>query len=315
MIRMAMCPGQGSQRVGMAADILKNFPYIKTIFEEAEDAISVNIRALCEHGPQETLNLTEFAQPCVLATSCAYGKILEEETGISFDYYAGHSLGEYSALVISHRLPLANAAQLVYLRGQAMQLAFPSHRASMIAVMGCDPKILIKQCAYISAANTEDGINVANWNASNQAVVSGSISGTQKLVSYLSIHYPKIRTIALQVSAPFHSQYMLPARKKMTPLLEQAPLTSFGKGAIIANVSGKVAKPYTASYLIEQIDQPVMWIQSYHHALTRNVSQLVEIGYGQILSRMWRREPNFSTLDVISSHNITTAIQTLSSTL
>lgn len=281
---LAMFPGQGSQFVGMGKAVLEQFPYIKTVFEEAEDATKANLRTLCFDGPEDELKLTANTQPCILTVSVAIWRVLVQERGFSPSLYAGHSLGEYSALVAAGKLTLSRAAFLVRKRGEAMQAAVPDGIGAMAAVLNCPAADLEKKAKNISTPGRV--VEVVNYNSAQQLVVAGHKAAVDLLVKDLEAS--KIRSVMLPVSAPFHSSLMIKAREEMTPLLEATPLQAT-EAKVIANISGKVTQPYTIDLLIQQINGAVRWTQTMETAMAAGCTTFVEVGPGKVLYGLARR--------------------------
>ena len=281
-----MFPGQGSQSVGMGSKVLTDFPKTKLVFEEAEDAIRHPIRKLCLEGPKEELELTANQQPCILTLSVAIWSVLKDETPAGqAELFAGHSLGEYAALVASNKLDFSQAVQLVYKRGQAMQEAVPKGKGAMAAVIGLNPEELIKLCSDVSKQLSQT-VEVVNFNSPVQQIISGDRLAVERVCERLS--KDSIRTIPLPVSAPFHSSLMEPARLKMSPLLEKAPFHNSSK-KVIANLTGNVEETYKASLLISQIDKPVLWTKTMETAHKNGAEVYIETGPGKVLFGLARR--------------------------
>lgn len=297
---LAMFPGQGSQWVGMGRDLLAQFPKSRLSFEEAEDAAKIPIRRLCIDGPEDLLKLTENTQPCILAVSVAQWRCLEAECGFSPSIYAGHSLGEYSALVASGRLDFSRAAFLVRSRGVAMQAAVPNGLGAMAAILNVPAEKLHQLCLEAiknleslgkKAKDEDDNIvptalEIVNFNSPSQLVVAGHRFAVETLVELVGTH--KGRGVLLPVSAPFHSSLMEPARRTMTPLLEET-LIEPGKGLILANKTGDIAPSYGWELLAEQIASPVLWYQSMEKACQIGCQTFIEIGPGKVLSGLAKR--------------------------
>ncbi len=281
---LAMFPGQGSQFVGMGKELLGEFPDVRVIFEEAEDAARIPVRKLCFDGPEDDLKLTANTQPCILTVSIAYWRILTKEAGVTPALFAGHSLGEYSALVAAGKLEFSRAVYLVRMRGEAMQKAVPQGLGSMAAVMGSGVETLEPLCKSISSANSV--VEVVNYNSPQQLVVAGHKAAVDALSRELE--KDNIRSIMLPVSAPFHSSLMGPAREGMTPLLND---TKFIKNntKVVANITGKIEEPYDASFLIRQMDGPVLWMQSLQTASEWGCDTYLEVGPGRVLFGLARR--------------------------
>jgi len=281
---LAMFPGQGSQFVGMGRDLLSEFPKVKQVFEEAEDAAKLAIRRLCFEGPEDELKLTANTQPCILTVSVAVWRVLKEETGLTPALFAGHSLGEYSAVVAAGKLPLGRAAYLVRRRGEAMQQAVPAGVGAMAAVMNVPADDLKARAAKASKPGSV--VEVVNFNSPSQLVVAGHRTAVEALCAELEADGQ--RFVALPVSAPFHSSLMLPAREAMAPLLEEAP---FAKTAepVIANLTGKVEADYGPRFLIEQINSAVLWTQTLDTAHQAGCDTYLEVGPGKVLFGLARK--------------------------
>ena len=281
---LAMFPGQGSQYVGMGKEACEQFPYTKVIFEESSDAIGIDIYKLCVSGPLESLILTHNTQPAILTTSYAYWKVLKEEKGLEPLAFAGHSLGEYTALVASERLAFQDAVKLVRKRGEAMQNAVPAGLGAMAAVLKCPREELEEACAGISSPKAL--VEIANDNSPGQLVVAGHLEAVEQLIQLLSER--KVRAVKLPVSAPFHSQLMGPAKDVMRPLIEAAEISREG-APILPNLSGQWQDHYDKEDLIDQMDHPVLWTQTLEAAAKRGLEQFIEIGPGKVLSGLVKR--------------------------
>ncbi len=282
---LAMFPGQGSQSIGMAKELLEQFPATRVLFEEAEDATRLPIRQFCNEGPEDILQLTANQQPCVLTVSVAMWRVLQNEAHFAPKIFAGHSLGEYSALVASEKLTLWDAVLLVKLRGEAMQLAVPEGKGAMAAVLGAQEKLLVETCKAVSE-NSNGTVEVVNFNSPTQHIISGSKKEVLHAIDLLA--EKKIRAKILPVSAPFHSSLMTPAKVKMAPLLSDIALKD-SQLAVIANLTGSIEQPYKIELLIEQIDHPVLWTKTMETALEQECESFVEVGPGTILASLAKR--------------------------
>ena len=300
---LAMFPGQGSQYVGMGQKLAEDFPYVKEVFEEAEEACHLPLRRLCYEGPESELKLTAFTQPCLLAVSVAYWRVLEREAALRPTYFAGHSLGEYSALVAAGKLALGRAAYLVHKRGQAMQEAVPAGVGAMAAVMKMPSDQLETLCLKHSSAGQR--VEIANYNSEAQLVVAGHSAAVMSLCEELK--ELQTRFVELPVSAPFHSSLMRPARQVMQPLLDDTAITSNDTG-MIANLTGELVRRYEARYLIEQIDSPVRWIQSIETAKQLGVTHYVEVGPGKVLFGLVRRMVPRDGYEVMATEEVNEAL-------
>ena len=281
---LAMFPGQGSQFVGMGRALFDQFPYVKTAFEEAEDATRLQIRKLCFDGPDDDLKLTANTQPCILTVSVATWRVMVNEAGLKPAFFAGHSLGEYSAVVAAGKLALGEAAALVRRRGEAMQAAVPPGVGAMAAVMNLTGDDLKARCASISKPNKV--VEVVNFNSPQQLVVAGHKKGVDELCAKLEAE--GIRFVMLPVSAPFHSSLMAPARDAMTPLLNAAKFVKT-PAAVIANLTGQVEAEYGPRFLIEQINSAVLWTQTLETAQAAECETYVEVGPGKVLFGLARK--------------------------
>jgi [acyl-carrier-protein] S-malonyltransferase len=281
---LAMFPGQGSQFVGMGRALLDAFPYVKTTFEEAEDATRINLRKLCFDGPEDELKLTANTQPCILTVSVATWRVLVNEAGLKPAFFAGHSLGEYSAVVAAGKLALGDAAALVRKRGEAMQEAVPAGVGAMAAVMNVTGDDLKQRCA--AASKPGRVVEVVNFNSPQQLVVAGHKGAVDDLCHKLEAD--GVRLVMLPVSAPFHSSLMEPARKAMTPRLEGAAFKKTPE-TVIANLTGKAEAEYGPRFLIEQINSPVLWTQTLETAQAEGCDAYFEIGPGKVLFGLARK--------------------------
>ncbi len=282
---LAMFPGQGSQYVGMGQKLLDSFPYVKEVFEEAEDACQLHIRRLCFDGSESDLKLTANTQPCLLTVSVAYWKVLTAETGFQAQHYAGHSLGEYSALVAAGKLSLGRAAFLVRRRGEAMQEAVPPGVGAMAAVMKMPIDELEALCLKHSRSS-HHVVEIANYNSEAQLVIAGHTTAVLALCEELA--QLGIRYVDLPVSAPFHSSLMKPARDKMEAHLAESTVHQ-NSSKIIANLTAELVEDYSYRLLLEQIDHPVRWIQSVETAKEAGLTRFVEVGPGKVLFGLVRR--------------------------
>jgi [acyl-carrier-protein] S-malonyltransferase len=281
---LAMFPGQGSQFVGMGRDLLSEFPQTKAVFEEAEDSARLPIRKLCLEGPEDELKLTANTQPCILTMSVAVWRALKAETGLAPGYFAGHSLGEYSAVVAAGRMDFARAVMLVRRRGEAMQQAVPAGVGAMAAVMNVPAEELKAQAAALT--KKDHVVEVVNFNSPQQLVVAGHKAAVEALCAKLEAAGQ--RTVSLPVSAPFHSSLMKPAQEAMRPLLEETRFENPGT-KVIANLTGKVEDAYGARFLVEQIASAVLWTQSLETASQAGCTSYLEVGPGKVLFGLARR--------------------------
>ena len=278
-------PGQASQYPGMGRDLCQKFPSAKAVFDEADAALGLAISSVCFEGSEEDLKLTENTQPAILTVSIAAHRVLAEK-GVTPDYVAGHSLGEYSALVAAGSLPFADAVRLVRNRGRYMQEAVPAGEGAMAAILGLAPALVTEICRR--AANG-DVLAPANLNAPEQTVISGSAAAVKRAVELASQSGAK-RAVLLPVSAPFHSELMKPAEARLEKDLRR---TRFGelKYALVTNVD---AEPISTGEeareaLVRQVCQPVRWEESVREMIGLGVSLFIEVGPGRVLSGLLRQ--------------------------
>ncbi|HVW92165.1 MAG TPA: ACP S-malonyltransferase [Devosia sp.] len=283
-------PGQGSQAVGMGKDLADAFPEARAVFDEVDEALSQKLSALMFDGPDETLRLTENAQPALMAASIAVIRVLEVRgvsVGSHATFVAGHSLGEYSALCAAGVFSVADTARLLKLRGQSMQQAVPVGQGAMAAILGLDLPTVER-----AAADATDGevCAVANDNAPGQVVISGHVAAVNRAIELCKAAGAK-RALPLPVSAPFHCALMRPAADAMQEALDrvamQAPMVP-----VVANVTARpVSDPEAIrAHLVEQVTGMVRWTESVSWlAGEGGVGQLVELGTGKVLTGLAKR--------------------------
>ena len=282
-------PGQGSQIVGMGSEFYENFDVVKTIFKEADEKLNYSISKIILEGPENELQLTQNTQPAILTVSYSIFKVLKDEFGFefkNFNYFAGHSLGEYSALVCAESLSFNDAVYLLNERGKAMQEAVPVGKGSMLAVLGLKTEELNNMMQNI---NFKEGIcEIANDNANGQIIISGDKESVQLFQNLLK--EKKIKSIPLKVSAPFHCSLMKPAAEIMKNKINKVkfydPIFE-----IINNVTAKVEKnsDIIKDLLINQIYSTVRWRESLINMEVAGVKNFIEIGPGKALIGMVKR--------------------------
>ena len=282
-------PGQGSQIVGMGSEFYENFDIVKRIFKEADEKLNYNISKIILEGPENELQLTQNTQPAILTVSYSIFKVLKEEFGFefkNFTYFAGHSLGEYSALVCAKSLSFNNAVYLLNERGKAMQEAVPVGKGSMLAVLGIKAEELNNMIKNI---NLKEGIcEIANDNANGQIIISGDKDSVQSFQNLLK--EKKIKTIPLKVSAPFHCSLMKPAAEIMKNKINKVKFND-PIFEIINNVTARVEKNSNTikDLLINQIYSTVRWRESLLNMEDDGVKNFIEIGPGKALIGMVKR--------------------------
>ncbi len=288
----ALFPGQGSQYPGMNAELLREFPWTKTLFEEASDALHLNLTRLCLEGPADDLQLTANAQPAILTTSYAWFEVLKRTVEFSPEAGAGHSLGEYSALTASGALALGTAVKLVQERGRLMQEAAPQGKGKMAAVLGLSDE----QCKHLCelASQGPDSLVVpANFNSPGQVVLAGhadAVDRAEQIASGGTVPEVKARKfIPLKVSAPFHCPLMKPVAEAFESTLGKVPWgkRSFG---VVHNLDAAYRKEGDLVPLLrDQIDHPVLWTQCQQVLEEKGYTHYFEMGPGKVLTGLGKR--------------------------
>ena len=279
-------PGQGSQAVGMGKDLFDSFPASREVFQEADDALGFKLSEMCFAGDEADLQLTANTQPAILTTSVAAFRAMESEGFPSPDYVAGHSLGEYSALVAARAMSFADAVKTVRKRGTYMQEAVPVGVGAMAAVIGLPLETVETACAD---AAESDVCSPANINSPSQIVIAGNAEAVDRAIVLLKERGAK-RAIKLNVSAPFHCALMLPAQAKLAEDLQEINFVDL-RFPIIENVSAEANTKgeRVRAALTEQVSNPVRWARSVENLITQGVTTFVEAGAGKILSGLVRQ--------------------------
>jgi [acyl-carrier-protein] S-malonyltransferase len=279
-------PGQGSQSVGMGKSWADTFSVSQQAFEEANDTLGFDLASLCWEGPEEDLQLTANTQPAILTTSVAIWRALDAH-GLEAQVMAGHSLGEYSALVAAGAIDFADALRLVRQRGELMQRAVPVGEGAMAAILGLSAEQLQE---VVNEAAQDQVCAVANLNAPGQTVIAGDRAAVERAVEEASNRGAR-RAVMLPVSAPFHSPLMEPVRLELGPMLEQTRFSN-PEVPVVCNVDARdIATGGAArSALIRQIDAPVRWVESMQHICgSHAATHFAEVGPGRVLSGLMRR--------------------------
>lgn len=280
-------PGQGSQAVGMGQDLLETETSSRDIFQRADSRLGYSLSSIMLEGPEETLRRTENTQPALVTMSTAVLRLLEEE-GIRPDYVAGHSLGEYSALVAAGAMSFEDAVYAVHHRGLFMEEAVPFGEGAMAAILGMEQSALQDVC---TAASVESGqtAELANLNCPGQIVISGSAEGVE-LAGAKAKEAGAKRVIPLQVSGPFHSSLMKPAAAKLEGVLDELEISN-ANIPVVANVSARAVQDSSEirQNLIEQVYSPVRWEETIRTLLAHGVDTFVEVGSGNVLTGLVRK--------------------------
>jgi [acyl-carrier-protein] S-malonyltransferase len=286
-------PGQGSQKQGMLAELAAMYPVVQDTFAEASAVLGYDLWALSQEGPQESLNMTECTQPLLLTASVSIWRVWQQNGGASPALMAGHSLGEWSALVCSDVLAFADAVKLVQLRGRYMQEAVPAGVGSMAAIIGLDDASIVDACKV-----AEQGENVAavNFNSPGQVVIAGHVGAIERAILLCKEKGAK-KAMALAVSAPFHSVLLKPAADRLAADMENIafhpPLIP-----VVHNVTAKVEMDpqHIKRLMIEQIYHPVLWVDCVNALLDQGVTRMVECGPGKVLAGLVKRINNTVTV-------------------
>jgi [acyl-carrier-protein] S-malonyltransferase len=279
-------PGQGSQSVGMGRDLASTFAIARRTFEEANDALRFDLAKLCFEGPEEQLRLTEFTQPAIFTVSVAALRVLAE-SGISADYVAGHSLGEYSANVAAGAIEFALAARTVHRRGQLMQQAVPAGQGAMAAILGMPAEAVAAVCRDASSEGAP--VEPANLNSPEQTVISGATAAVEQAIA-LAKERGARRAVQLQVSAPFHCSLMQPAQDGLGSILRAMPFAT-AKVPVVVNVDAALVTDgaQLRDALIRQVTGAVRWTESMQLLIAEGVTTFVEVGPGKVLSGLLRQ--------------------------
>jgi [acyl-carrier-protein] S-malonyltransferase len=280
----------------MGKDLADHFPVSRAVFEEADQALGFSISKLCFDGPEEELRKTFNTQPAILTVSVAALRVMQE-AGLACDITAGHSLGEYSALVAAGVLEFADAVRLVNKRGQFMQEAVPLGEGAMAAVLGMDREKVVEICAEVE--KEAGAVQAVNFNCPGQIVIAGKTAAVEKAAAALKAAGAK-RAIMLPVSAPFHSTLLQPAAAKLAMELDKVPFHE-PKLPVVANVTGKIANTShkIKQLLVTQAANPVLWEDCVATIAASGVTSSVEIGPGKVLTGFTKKiAPDIVTLNV-----------------
>lgn len=289
-------PGQGSQYAGMGKDVAEQYPVARRVFDEIDAALGFPLSRLCFEGPEDQLRLTQNTQPAILAVSAALHAVLEERGATRRDLVAGHSLGEYSAIVSVGGLTPAEAAAIVHQRGRFMQEAVPVGMGAMAALIG---PTVEEAAAICEEAAQGEVVAVANINAPGQIVIAGTKAGIDRAIDAAKKRGVR-RALILPVSAPFHCELMKPAEERLRPVLDAAPLKDLWV-AVVSNVDASPIGTATAvrNSLLRQVAAPVRWVESVQRMVSMGVRRFVEIGPGNVLTGLVKRiDPSAELINV-----------------
>ena len=299
-------PGQASQYSGMGKDLADKYPEARAVFDEADKVLGFSISKICFEGAEDELKLTANTQPAILTVSVAAVRVLEQK-GISPDYVAGHSLGEYSALVAAGALKFADAVQLVRKRGTYMQEAVPAGQGAMAAILGLSPAVVQDACKRAAEGEV---CSAANLNSPEQTVISGHANAVKRAVEIASQSGAK-RAVVLPVSAPFHSALMMAAQEKLEKDLQAVQFSEL-QIPLVTNVDAdSIRKSDEARQaLVRQVSMPVRWEESMRMLLDEGVRTFVEVGPGRVLTGIMRQiERSVTTLNVEDEKSLNATIE------
>lgn len=279
-------PGQGSQKIGMLKDAAEQFPEIQQTFAEASQALGYDLWDLIQNGEQETINLTEKTQPILLTASVALWRVWQAKGGAKPSLMAGHSLGEFSALVCAGSLAFADAVKLVEARGKFMQTAVPVGVGAMAAVIGLDDEKIIEICEQASEGQC---VQAVNFNSPGQVVIAGHKEAVERAIDLLKEAGAK-RALPLPVSAPFHTDLMQPAGEKLAKALADITISA-PEVPVVHNVHGQTEQDpeVIRQLLIKQIYSPVKWTDCVQFMVEKGIASTVECGPGKVLSGLNKR--------------------------
>lgn len=291
-------PGQGSQHAGMGKALADNFTVARQLFEEANDALGFDLASLCYNGPEEDLKLTANTQPAILTTSVAALRVLEAETGLVPAYAAGHSLGEYSALVCAGALAFADAVRTVRQRGTFMQEAVPVGTGSMAAILGLDLEALNAVCLEAAQGQV---VSPANYNSDGQVVIAGHTEAVTRAIDLAKEKGAK-RALPLPVSAPFHCSLMTPAGERLAEALAAITVNEMSL-PVVTNVEATPNQDSSrvCDLLVQQVSAPVRWQETVACMVNLGVERYVEIGPGKVLSGLAKRMAKGSTIQNVQT--------------
>jgi [acyl-carrier-protein] S-malonyltransferase len=308
-------PGQGSQKIGMGKDLMENYPEAKILLNRANEALKeerVDIGKICFEGPEEELKNTVNAQPAILTISTILYKLLRKNK-IKPSVVAGHSLGEYSALVASSAIKFEDAVKLVRKRGEYMQSATPAGTGSMLAIIGLEKDEISKMCKKISDIGM---VEIANHNSPTQIVVSGEIKALEKL-SVMAKEKGARRVIPLKVSAPFHSSFMEMAKENLARYLGKVKINN-PKIPVSCNVSAGYInnKEEVRSALIKQMTHPVKWVDSIIKMNSEGINCFIEVGPGKVLKGLIKQIiPEAKIFNVFDSNSLKNVVEKMGEVL
>jgi [acyl-carrier-protein] S-malonyltransferase len=301
-------PGQGSQKIGMLSELAEQYSLIKETFDQASDVLGYNMWELIQQGEQEAINLTERTQPILLASSVAIWRLWNEKNGAIPSQMAGHSLGEWSALVCSGVVDFADGLNIVRARGQYMQQAVPVGEGAMAAIIGLDDKAILEACANAQSLGVVDAVN---FNAPGQVVIAGSNAAVEAAMESCKVAGAK-RALPLPVSAPFHTSLMKPAADNLADLVNTVNFSA-PQVPVVHNVHAQTETDpeIIKALMLEQIYSPVKWVDCVNQLKNNGATTLIECGPGKVLSGLTKRiDREITSLATDSVADFTAALET-----
>ncbi len=299
-------PGQGSQKIGMLAELAAAYPLVQATFAEASEVLGYDLWALVQSGTQEEINLTERTQPLLLTASVAVWRVWQEKQGPQPALMAGHSLGEYSALVCAGVVAFKDAVKIVQLRGKYMQEAVPAGQGAMAAIIGLDDTLILEACKKAAQGEV---VAAVNFNSPGQVVIAGTAAAVER-AGVLCKEAGAKRALPLPVSAPFHTELMRPAAERLTELVNattfNAPVTP-----VVHNVTAQTETDpeKIKALMIEQIYSPVRWVECVNTMAAKGVGTTVECGPGKVLSGLNKRiSGDLTTLSIEKPEELDTVL-------
>lgn len=302
-------PGQGSQSVGMLAELATEFSVVSDTFKQASDALGYDLWELVSSGPEEQLNQTDRTQPAMLTAGIAVWRVWQAKSAIKPEFFAGHSLGEYTALVAADAIDFADAVKLVEKRGQFMQQAVPAGEGAMAAILGLEDDVVRELCAQAASAGVVEAVN---FNSPGQVVIAGATPAVQQAIALATEKGAK-RALQLPVSVPSHCALMKPAAEQLAAALDSITIR-MPSTPVIHNASVSAAQDVTElkSLLAQQLYSPVRWVETVQWFASQGVEAIVESGPGKVLAGLNKRiEKSLHALPVLDLSTLEKAQQTL----
>ena len=302
-------PGQGSQKIGMLAELAEQYPIIKNTFAEASEVLGYDLWSLVQTGTQEEINLTERTQPLLLTASVAIWRVWNEKQGAQPALLAGHSLGEWSALVCAGIVGFKAAVKIVQLRGKYMQDAVPAGQGAMAAIIGLDDAAIINACKEAAQGEV---VAAVNFNSPGQVVIAGSTAAVER-AGVLCKEAGAKRALPLPVSAPFHTEMMRPAAERLADLVSSTPFAA-PNIPVVHNVTAQteINPEKIKALMIEQIYSPVRWVDCVNTMVASGITTTIECGPGKVLSGLNKRiASELNTLSIEKPDEVTAVLATV----